>query len=148
MMRQRYARRTVGAAVALSLAFSMAGCSMDDVEFNGSLFKAAGIGQGTKGPEPKMAPRTGLVVPPNLDRLPTPGVQPGAESAEVAAIADPDAAANVTREELERQQAAYCEKHYEMARAHGDQIAAEVADGPLGSCRGSVLSVFKKNDAQ
>jgi hypothetical protein len=127
----------------------MAGCSMDDVELNGSLFKAAGIGQGSsKGAEPKMTARSGLVVPPNLERLPAPGAQPGAESAEVAAIADPDVAANVSREELERQQAEYCSKHYDTARAHGDQVAAEVAEGPLGSCRGSLFNLLKSNGGQ
>ncbi len=148
MTRPMSAKRTAQAVVASALAMAMAGCSMDDIEFNGSLFKAAGIGQNTKAAEPKIAPRTGLVVPPNLERLPTPGVQPGSESAEVAAIADPEVKLNVSREELERQQAEYCDKNYHQAIAHGDRATADLAEGPLGPCRGSFMSVFKKSDGQ
>ena len=46
--------------------------------------------------------------------------------------------------DLERQQAEYCKKNYEDAKAHGDETAADLAAGPLGPCRGSVLTAIEK----
>lgn len=132
----------------LGVFMALAGCSMDDVEFNGGLFNAMGVGQKTKAAEPKMAARTGLVLPPNLERLPSPGEQPGGAPADLAAINDPDRANEVSREDLERQQAAYCEKNYHQAIAHGDRTSADLAEGPLGPCRGSFMSIVNKPDGE
>jgi hypothetical protein len=123
----------------------VAGCSMDDVEFNGGIFNAIGIGGNkTKAEEPKMAARAPLVLPPNMERLPEPGTPPEAVSGEVAALNDPDKMAQVSKADLERQQAAYCKVNYEDARAHGDVTGADLAVGPLGPCRGSVMSAIEK----
>ena len=138
------AARIVAAAVLL-MAFG--GCSADDVELNGGLFDAVGIGsksKSTKG-EPVMAARSPLVVPPNLERLPQPGEPLATESADVAAIDDPDKKILVSQADLEKQQAAYCKVHYEQARAHGDIDGADLAVGPMGSCRGSVLNALNIN---
>lgn len=135
---------TLAAVVA---AMVMSGCSADDVEFNGGLFKMAGLGNTAKATEPKMAARPGLVVPPNLERLPSPGAQPGAEAADISAIDDPDKKLAVSQADLEKQQAAYCDKHYHMALAHGDQAGATLAEGPLGPCRGSFFNTFSKKTA-
>lgn len=133
------AAKILGVAVLL-MAFG--GCSADDVELNGGVFDAIGIGTNSKvkSKEPMMAARSPIVLPPNLDRLPQPGEQQGAVAADVAAIDDPDKKIEVDRVALERQQAAYCKVNYEQAIAHGDRTTAELANGPLGPCRGSVLS--------
>lgn len=125
------------------LAFA-GGCAMDDVEFNGGLFKAVGLGEKTKSAEPKMAARAPLIIPPTVDRVPEPGTPPEGAANDIAALDDPDKKAQTTKAELERQQAEYCKKHYELAKTHGDDTSADLAEGPLGPCRGSVLTAIKK----
>lgn len=133
-----------GAGVAIVLAIGLSGCGADDVELNGKIFDAMGVSakSSTKGKEPKMVARAPLVVPPGLDRLPEPGSQGGVQSSDVASLNDPDKVAEVNQAELERQQAEYCKKHYTFAKMHGDN-EADSATGPLGPCRGSILSGAK-----
>ena len=133
------------AAASLVVALALSGCGGDDVELNGKLFDAMGVSgnSANKGKEPKMVARAPLVVPPSLERLPAPGSQPGAQATDLAAIADPDKVAAVNQAALEQQQADYCRKNYQFAKAHGDN-EADQAVGPLGPCRGSALSAVKK----
>lgn len=131
-------------AVAVSCAVALAGCSGDDVAFEGKIFDAVGMNQKTSKAEPKMVDRAPLVMPPNPSRVPEPGLPPEGQSADVAALADPDVQAKVSKSDLERQQAEYCKKNYELPKAHGDETTAELAVGPLGSCRPSALTAFQK----
>lgn len=126
----------------LSCAVALGACSADDVEFNGKIFDAVGLNQKTSTKEPKLAERAPLVMPPNLERVPDPGTPDGVGS-DVAALNDPDARAKTSQKELARQQAEYCKTHYELAKAHGDNDA-DLASGPLGPCKGSVLTALKK----
>ena len=136
-------RRILALSVA-SLMGVFAGCSMDDVEFNGGLFNAVGIGgQQTKSADPNLAARSPLVIPPNLERVPAPGEQPGEEATDVAALKDPDKLAQLSQEEQQRQQDEYCKVHYHQAKQRGDQDA-DLAEGPLGPCRGSFVNTVKK----
>lgn len=130
----------------LPLMTFLGGCAMDDIEFNGGLFNAVGIGGNkVKSAEPKMAARAPLIIPPTVDRVPEPGTPPEAAANDVAAaLEDPDKKAQVTKADLERQQAEYCKKNYELAKAHGDETGADLAAGPLGPCRGSVLTAIEK----
>lgn len=137
----RIGKRAVALVVA-SLCLAMAGCSADDIEFNGSVFNAVGLGNKTKAAEPKLAQRSALVLPPDTQRLPEPGTQPGAESSDVASLNDPDAVSSQSEAELQRQQAEYCKVHYEQAKAHGDNEADQAA-GPLGLCKGSLWTAIK-----
>lgn len=122
---------------------ALAGCSADDVELNGGIFNALGVSGNAQRSEPKLAARAPIVVPPTLDRLPEPGTAPEAAAMDVtASINDPDRKAQVSRAELERQQAEYCRKNYDMAKAMGD-ASADNAAGPLGPCRPSVLTAIK-----
>lgn len=121
----------------------LAGCAADDVELNGKLFDAVGLNQKSKTTEPKMVSRAPLVMPPNPERVPEPGLPPEGQAADVAALADPDTVKKTNQAELERQQAEYCKVHYELAKAHGDNDADQ-ATGPLGLCRGSVLTAIKQ----
>ncbi|WP_333793617.1 hypothetical protein [Hyphomicrobium sp.] len=125
-------------------ALMLSGCSADDVELNGKIFDVVGLNSGsTRAAEPKMAARAPLVMPPNPERVPEPGLPPEGQAADVAALADPDVRVKTSRAELERQQAEYCKVHYEQAKALGDNDA-DSASGPLGPCRGSILSAVKK----
>ncbi len=138
-------RKALIAFALAGLAAAVGGCAMDEIEFNGGIFNAVGLGgTQTKAAEPKVAARTPLVLPPNMEHLPAPGEAPEAAQNEVAAIDDPDKKLEVNRAELERQQAEYCKVNYEMAKAHGDETGADLATGPLGPCRGSVLTAIKK----
>jgi len=135
----------------LCLALGAAGCSMDDVQFNGGLFDMVGLSDTSKAKsgDPKLAERAPLVVPPTLDKLPPPGEAPAEEKqeAKLDAIKDPDAVKQASHEELERQQAEYCKVNYEQAKQRGDQTTADNAAGPLGPCRPSVLTAVKKWNA-
>ncbi len=132
-------------ALAACLALGVAGCSSDDIQFNGGIFDAVGLSDSAKAKsgDAKVAERPGLVVPPSLDRLPAPG-EAAPESAQVAAIKDPDAQKKLTQEELQRKQDEYCRVNYEQAKTHGDEATALNAEGPLGPCRPSVLTAIKK----
>ncbi|MBX9862305.1 MAG: hypothetical protein K2Y42_06085 [Hyphomicrobium sp.] len=139
--RRHRARIALLAAVPFSVV--LAGCSADDVELNGKIFDAVGLNTASvKSAEPKMAERAPLVMPPNPERVPEPGLPPEVAANEVAALKDPDKVAKVSKLELERQQAEYCKVNYEQAKARGDNDA-DLAAGPLGPCRGSVLSAIK-----
>jgi len=130
-------------AALVSCALVLGGCSADDVELNGKIFDVVGLNAAkTRSAEPKMVARAPLVMPPNPERVPEPGLPPEAQASDVAALADPDKIAKTSQAELERQQAEYCRKNYELAKAHGDNDA-DLATGPLGPCRGSVLTAIK-----
>jgi hypothetical protein len=123
----------------------MAGCSADDIQFNGGVFDAVGLSDSTKAKskDPKLAERAPLVVPPTLDRLPEPGSQ-APQDTTIADIKDPDAMKSASQEEMQRRQAEYCKVNYEQAMVRGDESTALNAVGPLGQCRPSVLSAYKK----
>jgi hypothetical protein len=129
--------------LAAGLTLAMAGCGTDDIQFNGGIFDAVGLNDTKKTGDPKIAERAPLVVPPSLDRLPAPGEAP--PPSQIAGINDPDAAKQKSREELEKQQAEYCEKNYDSAIRRGEEAA--MVEGPLGPCRKSVLTAIKKWNA-
>lgn len=120
------------------------GCSTDDIELNGGVFDALGFNNQTKTGEPKIAARTPLVVPPTTSSLPVPGEQPEAQATDITALLnDPDRLAREKKADLERQQAAICNKNYDPTKAGMDDNA-NLAQGPLGPCRKSILSSVNK----
>ena len=122
------------------VAAALAGCSADDVQLNGKVFDAMGMNTSSNSRDvPEMGPRSGIVVPPNLSSLPQPGSGKAGEPA-LAEIQDYDAKRTTSRTDLEKQQADYCAKHYDMAKAMGNQDA-ELVEGPMGRCQKSVLSL-------
>ena len=130
-------------AIAVVLAaLCVSACSAGDVQFEGKLFELAGMNNiGKNSKTPQMAERTGLIVPPDLQRLPDPNQpaaqQPGEDL--LASINDPDRVKVVDKAVLERQQAEVC-KGYEMAKVHNEPDADQMK-GPLGPCRKSVLNL-------
>ncbi len=92
------AKKTLLVLGLLPLLSFAGGCAMDDVEFNGGLFNAVGLGGNkVKAAEPKMAQRAPIVIPPTLDRVPEPGAPPEAAANDVAALDDPDKKAQTTQ---------------------------------------------------
>jgi hypothetical protein len=120
-------------------ALAFAGCSADDVAFNGKIFDAVGMNTSSVKKTPKLAERSGIVVPPNLDKLPEPGS--GGSQQAIAEVRDYDEARTTPQVELQRQQEEYCKKYYHEAKARGDQDYV-LASGPLGSCHNSALSLI------
>jgi len=137
--------RAFATALALAAAVVTAGCSPGDVQFEGKIFNAMGMNNTTTRETPKVAARSGLVVPPDLERLPEPGSGEGAspEDAALAGINDPDRAKTIDQAALQKQQEEYCKKHYDPAVAMGAGDADQIS-GPLGPCRKSILSSMKQ----
>lgn len=126
------------------IAAAMGGCSADDVQLNGKVFDAMGMNTAsTQRETPELRPRSGIVVPPNLSSLPEPGTGKS-EAPDIAEVQDYDAKRSKPREQLEKEQAEYCAKHYDMAKAMGNQDA-ELVEGPLGRCQKSILSLTNLN---
>lgn len=142
MLLKLQAKSAVCAVSALALS-CLSGCGVDDVQLNGKIFDVVGMNTGSvKAKEPKLAERQPLIVPPGLENLPQPG-SGKAEQPVLAGVEDVDAKRQTSRADLEKQQAEYCKKNYELAKVHGAEDA-ENAAGPLGPCRGSILSAIKK----
>lgn len=146
-MQQDHRAKISAIVVASACGLFLAGCGADDVQFNGKIFDAVGLGDSNKSQrkEPKLVERTPIVLPPNVAQLPEPGANPDRDIAtgSISEVKDHDEVRKQGQADLERQQAEYCKKNYEDAKVHGDQNA-DLASGPLGPCRGSVLSAIKK----
>lgn len=127
--------------IAACLSAVLAGCGgVDDIQLNGKVFDALGVNTSSVNRDtPELKPRSGIVVPPNLSSLPEPGSGKAAEPV-LADVQDYDEKRTVSRADLERQQAEYCQKHYEDAKVHGDQDVGLV-EGPLGRCQKSILNL-------
>jgi hypothetical protein len=123
-------------------ALALPGCSAGDVQLNGKVFDAMGAltGSNAVAGDTKIAVRPGLVVPPGLDRLPEPG-SAQVPDGDLAQISDHDRSKVVDKSALEAKQRDYCKVHYEQAKQRGDQTA-DLASGPLGSCRPSAMGLI------
>ncbi len=124
-------------------ALLLGGCGgFDGVQLNGKVFDAMGLNGGsTPQGDPKMAVRQPLTLPPG-DALPPPG-SGKVDQPSLAEIQDPDRKKTVDKAELERQQAAYCQKNYTEPIQRGDD-SAESATGPLGPCHPSIFTAVQK----
>ncbi len=127
----------------MAVAVLLSGCSADDVAFNGKIFDAVGMNTSSVKKAPNLKERSAILVPPNLERLPEPG-SGKAEQPALAEVQDYDAKRVTSYNDLERQQEAYCKKHYHDAKIHGDQDAV-LATGPLGPCQGSALRMLQQS---
>jgi hypothetical protein len=133
----------------LGLAAGGCGLSSSDVELNGGVFDALGISaaMSKKEAEPKLAPRAGLVLPPDEKKLPKPGEPDGAASVVGEAWPDdPDQRKLRTADQLDRQQAEFCRKQALEAKGRSDTVL--LPDGPKGPCNASVLGLFGQSGQQ
>jgi hypothetical protein len=119
-----------GALIASCLAL---GACADGVELNGKIFEMMGVsGSSADKPDPKMADRAPLVLPPNVNRLPEPG-SGKTTSEDVAAINDPELRKAAAAKEKERLHLAYCRGDLQWKdKAMNPQTA--VAKSPYGPC--------------
>jgi hypothetical protein len=122
-----------GATIAL-----LGGCGNDGIELNGKLFDALGVSdaaQKSSKREPKMTERTGLVVPPDVNRLPEPG-SGGAGAPDVAAqLNDPERIKAANAAERARQHKLYCSGELNWKERVASRDAASAAPtSPYGPC--------------
>lgn len=148
MAKGNKSRHSIGLRALLIVAvpaLAMLGGCADEIQLQGKVFDAVGLGANSQksSEEPKLAARAPLVLPPNNDRIPEPGQPPEAAATDVASLNDPDKKAVLSKAELEKKQAEYCKVHYEDARSRGDDNA-DLAEGPLGPCRKSVLTAIEQ----
>jgi len=142
-----HCNRAKGCATAMLLAFAAAagGCSAGDVELNGSIFDKLGVGSNsqTASRDPKVPERQGLVLPPNLERLPAPG-SGMAESAPLTEglPVDPEQKRVAAASQAEKNHRAYCEKALQQAKVNRD---LSPVNGPLGRCDRSILDAVSIN---
>ncbi len=125
-------------ASVVTVAAALAGCSAGDVELNGSVFDTLGIGSKSANANTAKVPeRQGLVLPPNLDRLPEPGSGAlAAQSGTDAMPVDPEQKRMASATQTQVKHNEYCEKALQKARVMKD---LSPVNGPLGRCDKSIL---------
>jgi hypothetical protein len=120
----------------------LAGCASDQVELNGKIFDWMGVSasaQASSRTEPRLAPRTGIVLPPDANRLPEPGS--GQEIDVAAGLNDPDRKKAADAAERLRLHNAYCSGDLNWKDRAVRKDGSEVNVSPYGPCSvfGAVL---------
>jgi hypothetical protein len=142
-LRRRVASLGVGCIVALVAG----GCGgFDGIDVNGKIFDALGVSTAALNapkPEPKVAQRGPLVIPPDTQKLPEPGSSPppvlnaeqnwpvDAEQKKVADAAD-----------AKRKQDEYCRDGNWKEKAMDRESSG--GQGPLGYCNNSIFGALSK----
>jgi hypothetical protein len=129
-------RMRIAAATAL-LAVGLTGCgAVDGLELNGRLFDWMGVSESAQkanAREPKLTERTGLVVPPDMNRLPEPGSGGSGEPDIAAQLNDPDRKRQMAEAERARLHKQYCSGELTWKnRAFDKNAGAPVS--PYGPC--------------
>jgi hypothetical protein len=125
------------AVIATALSVGLSACGTDGVELNGKIFDLMGVSdsaQKAAAREPKMTERTGIVMPPDPNRLPEPG-SANAEPDIAAQLNDPDRKRQMAAAERERQHKAYCSGELTWKeRASGKAGYDGAPTSPFGPC--------------
>ena len=121
-------------AVVAATASTLGACGTD-TELNGKIFDVMGISsaaQAASKTEPKLAARSGLILPPDASRLPEPGTSadPGANA--LSAVDDPDRKRVMAAAERERLHKAHCSG--ELAWKERAQNKDWTPKSPYGPC--------------
>lgn len=129
---------------AIAMALAAGGCGgIDGVDLNGGVFDYLGVSTASQNrSEPKLAARSGIVVPPDPDRLPVPGSEVAAEAGQVLWPSDPDEKRKLAAADRDRRHTEFCEKALIQAKMKGDQTPVK---GPNGPCTQSILSSTVNN---
>lgn len=135
-------RIKVGVAIAISSAALLGGCA-DGIEVNSKLLDSVGLSTAAltaSRPEPKMAQRAPLVMPPSTQKLPEPGAAAPPPPEVVGGTAwpkDKDQERIASARDKERQQAQFCKEGNWKERAIDNDAAGQ--QGPTGQC-GTIFS--------
>ncbi len=146
--RFRQCLRALVVVVPFAVATMLAGCSGYDVELNGGVFDALGVGGKALNGRPsnkKVAPRQGLVIPPSTASLPVPGSGSAAEQATADGSwpVGPEQRASEAKAAKLAEHRAYCES---AKRKLEGKIITELPDGPMGSCHESIFKNLTGKD--
>ncbi len=117
-----------------AMAAGLAGCG-SDMELNGKIFDLMGVSsaaQAASKQEPKMAVRSGLVLPPDASRLPAPGSEGEQSAIAVASINDPDKRKAMAAAERARLHKAHCSGEMNWQERVRDKNATPTS--PYGPC--------------
>jgi hypothetical protein len=140
----RWSRRPASFALLAGLTLGLAGCGTDGLELNGKIFDLIGVSdaaQKSNRSEPKLTERTGLVMPPDANRLPEPGS--GGEPDIAAEVNDPDRKKVAVAAERARLHKAYCSGDITWKERALKKDGADNNVSPYGPC--SVLgNIFKQ----
>ncbi len=134
----------LAASAALVVAMASLGACGTDTELNGKVFDLMGVSsaaQAAAKSEPKLAARSGLVVPPDVSRLPEPGSGSDQATAALATVDDPDRRRVMAAAERERLHKAHCSG--ELAWKEKAQDRDYVPKSPYGPC-GSLGAVVNQ----
>ena len=150
MTGNRASLRTLLAVAAMTGALALSGCgTTDGVQLNGKIFDWMGVSESSQAAnkrEPKLADRTGLVVPPNLARLP----EPGADAPQDAAfnLNDPDQKRFAAAAEREREHKAHCsgERNWKERAIDKNVTSARSPYGPCNELVGDALQGAARNN--
>jgi hypothetical protein len=135
-------------AAAMIASGGLSGCGFDGVELNGAVFDYLGVSaaaQAQKTGEPQVAARPGIVLPPNLERLPEPGTGENMTTASVAWPDDPDERKRAQAADLDRRHDEFCREALWKARIQGN-VDLQQIKGPKGACNPSVLRSLSGRD--
>ncbi len=136
--------RSLGISLALVPAALIGGCGSDGVEVNGKIFDLLGLSSSAQEKaraEPKMAHRSGLVLPPNSQRLPAPGSDDEVVVSQVDGLQDPEKVKATAAAERARLHKAYCNGDLSWKERIKDPAALPTS--PYGNCS-DVTDLFKK----
>jgi hypothetical protein len=142
LRRQLKGVKTAGALLIAALG---SGCGIDGVELNGAVFDYLGVSEAaqSKSREAKVAERPGIVLPPQLDRLPepatasTPGQEAWPDDAEERKV--------VAATNLDRQHEEFCRQALWKARVESGPEPPPIK-GPKGLCNPSILKALTGKD--
>lgn len=140
---QRFMARLLLLAVVVSPALALGGC-FEGTEVNGKIFDLLGVSTASQErarAEPKMTPRSGLVLPPDAQRLPAPGSEDTLATASVTSLNDPEKLKANAAAERARLHKAYCTGDLSWKERVNDPSAAPKS--PYGPC-GLAGDLFKK----
>jgi hypothetical protein len=132
--------RLLGLMAVSVAAVALAGCGDGGVELNGKLFDALGVSEASQRnakSEPKLRERTGLVVPPDTNRLPEPGSGAAGEPDLNSQVSDPERRKALAAAEKARLHQAYCSGEANWKERVADRNAsARAPTSPYGPCGG------------
>jgi hypothetical protein len=145
---RRHLKGALTASALITAALGSA-CGVDGVELNGAVFDYLGVSEAaqSKSRESKVAERPGIVLPPQLDRLPEPGSAPAPTPAMEPESwpNDPDERTIAAAADLDQQHDEFCREALWKARAQSGSSLPQI-QGPKGLCNPSILKAWTGKD--
>jgi hypothetical protein len=143
---RRHLKGALTAGALLTAALGSA-CGVGGVELNGAVFDYLGVSEAaqSKSRETKVAERPGIVLPPQLDRLPEPGPASAPAMGQESWPDDPDERTVAAATDMDRQHDEFCRDALWKARANSGNSPPQI-QGPKGLCNPSILKAGTGKD--